>query len=282
MTDRKVPDPFNYPPPRRRSQRDEDEEERHFYESMEEDRLEEERKDQERRQAIDEMVAWFFKHFESPELEHYYDNESGEYLWPFGGPFDAGVQIDQQFDTQYLTKEWRDAAVEEITNDGTEDWSPTTEGDFYEHPEEEPDPVGGIITPNLSKDEAINILMAKVVRLQSQLKELPSQPNFGHNYPPEEIGSPPYKNEDKDALEDALESTRNELDKADPDKEKLQTNANKLQSVAIGIGKYLALKTDLAVDETIKIGIKAGYLTLIVGGAAELGKAIADFVSYFL
>lgn len=269
-------DDFEGKPPAKVRRRNWDEqEEQRYFERNEGTRVDQEERD--RDAAIANMVEWFFYHFESPEVEHYYDGEKGAYVWPFGGPFDASTQIEDNFGNDYINKEWRDAAVEEITKDGTEQWSPTTEGQFYEHPSPE-HPQLGLEVPHISddtsRDEAVAILLARVQKLEEQIAHVPFI--YGHNGPPDEVGLPPYDDADKLTLENVTKVIRTELAKQEPDAVQLEDSAEKVETIGSKILAYSLKSADTVAQEALKFGTKAGMVYL---GASLAGIDLSAFGS---
>ncbi|MEP7351230.1 MAG: hypothetical protein ABI668_14930 [Sphingorhabdus sp.] len=121
-------------PKSEKSRRDWEMEEQAYYEQEESIRIaDEERIAEEREAAIESMVGWFFENFEDPQNEGHYDSEDGVYLYPYGGPFDAADML-SSFSDDYPNEEWIKEAVERIERNGTYEWAPTSNGEFYEHP----------------------------------------------------------------------------------------------------------------------------------------------------
>lgn len=283
-------DEFEGDPPASKRKRDWEEEESWLYEQEQLQRqADEEREAEERSSAIAEMEEWFLHHFENPDSEHYYDSEDGVYLWPFGGPFDAGEMIEENFGHKFTNEEWRDAAVEQITKDGIIEWSPSAIGDFYRHPEDELELPQ--ISNNTSRDEAVAILLARVQKLEEQIAHVPF--TYGHNGPPEEVGLPPYDDADKLTLENVTKVVRTELGKQEPDAVQLEDSAEKVETIGSKILAYSLKSADTVVQEALKFGTKAGmiYFGASLGGidlsafgsaltalAVDLVKFVAKFL----
>lgn len=254
-----------------RSRRDDAEEERHYWESIEDEkRAEEERADQRRGAAIEKMETWFFEQFEDPQNETPRDSEEQTYIYPWGGPFDASDVLHGQFDFEY-DKELVDAAIEQIERDGTTEWAPTSSGDYYEHPEPEPDAAVDAVTTV----ELTGRILERLEKLEAVVAALPGQPgNIGHNAPPEEIGLPPYGEDVVVDISTAIAETRTELAQAEPDPAHLATLSRRFDGWGRKLGLWLAKKGDLAVDEFIKNGMKlvtwGGALALVDGLAHDL------------
>jgi hypothetical protein len=70
--------------------------------------------------AVDAVVTWFFANFEDPAEATPWDE--GEYVFIWGGPYDAREEIDAAFAS--IDEKVIDAAVERIEQDGWE-WAPS-------------------------------------------------------------------------------------------------------------------------------------------------------------
>src|SRR3546814_5417279 len=86
---------------------------------------------------------------------------------------------------------------------------------------------------------------------------MPVQPgNIGHNAPPEDIGLPPYGDEEAAEIKTAIAETRVELAQVEPDPAALANQSRRFAQWGKKLGVWLAKKGDLAVDEFIKSGVK--------------------------
>lgn len=238
---------------RERRRRDDDEEERHYWESIEDEkRAEEEREAQARTDAIEAMEKWFFEQFEDPQVEMPRDNEEQSFIYPWGGPFEAGDVLHGEFSHRFDEATIM-AAVEHIERDGTVEWAPTSHGDFYEHPDSEPEEEA-----EATRMELTGRILDRLDQLEAAIATMPGQPgNIGHNAPPEEIGLPPYGDEDVAEIKTAIAETRKELAQVEPDAAVLTAQSRRFEQWGKKLGLWLAKKGDLAVDEFIKNGIKA-------------------------
>jgi hypothetical protein len=237
--------------------------------------------DRERRSAaIEEMEDWFRENFEDPQNETPYDSETGEYQYIWGGPFDASDMIESQFGDQYEPK-WIEAAVENVTSDGTYDWAPTSAGEFYEPPEDE-----GADTEDESAPEAGDgrpeisaKILSKLDALEAALAELtPAPPNIGHNLPPDEVGLPPYDEQSRRDLEDAARQTRDEVASDAPNTQRLNATQSTFRKIGAAILKWIGKKLDLAVDEAIKATVKAAAWGTVAAYALGIADDIAALI----
>jgi hypothetical protein len=255
---------------RRRRQRDDAEEERHYWESIEDEkRAEKEREAQARTDAIEEMEKWFCEQFEDPQVEMPRDSEEQTFIYPWGGPFETSDVLHGEFAHQF-DEAAIIAAVEHIERDGTVEWAPTSHGDFYEHPDPETEEEAGA-----TRLELTGRILDRLDQLEAAIAAMPGQPgNIGHNAPPEEIGLPPYGDEEAAEINTAIAETRTELAQVEPDPAALATQSRRFAQWGKKLGAWLAKKGDLAVDEFIKNGVKAitwtGALALFGALAHEL------------
>ena len=227
-----------------------------------------------REEGIQEMEEWFHLNFEDPQNQTPYDQEDGKYQYIWGGPFDAADMIGNEFGHQY-NESWIEAAVEHVEKDGTYEWAPNPSGDFYDgfHAEEKPE------IPDESQREISLRILSRLDELEVRLAELaPSPPNIGHNFPPDEIGLPPYNEESKRDLENALQTTREEVHKDTPDPERLVQVESHFRSIGTAVAGWIGKKLDLAVDESIKATVKA----VAWGAVATLALGIADDIARFI
>src|SRR4051812_5754146 len=70
---------------------------------------------------VEAMVEWFRQNFEDPANSTPYDE--GEYVYIWGGPYDARDEIEGYFGDQALEEEIEEA-VDRVQSDGTFDWAP--------------------------------------------------------------------------------------------------------------------------------------------------------------
>lgn len=252
--------------------RDWEEEEQAHYEQEEAARIgEEERVAEERESAVEDMVQWFNSQFEDPANDTPWDGEDKEYVYVFGGPFEAIDVIGDQYADRY-SDEWINEAVKHVQRHGHFEWAPKSSGDYYEHPEPDVDEADLTVANAIDKTDAIGILLAKVDRLEQRLEEI--APAYGHNGPPHEIGVPPYDDEDRDKLKELVSIVRGELAKAQPDPSSLHTEAEKAATIGAKILAYAAKTADTAVQESVKTAAKWGTA---IGIAQLTGFDLAQF-----
>jgi hypothetical protein len=219
--------------------------------------------------AISVMTEWFDSQFEPPENQT--PRAEGEYLYTWGGPFEASDVLHDTFFEEY-SEEWIEEAVDEIEMSGTYEWAPSSIGDYYDHPAPDENELSTIATHQ--RDEIVK----RITNLKGQLEELPiGQDNIGHNHPPESIGAPPYDDEDRDAIQKLLGQTQEEISEEQPDQVKLRTFAAQLKGYAKKAMNYAASKADLAINEAIKKGVPIGIAYLAFGD--NLQKLLATLLN---
>jgi hypothetical protein len=200
MADKKLPRDKNSPPNDQSKTVGYDQELRRWAEHEEADMADAEHH---RSLAIGEIVEWFHYHFLNSQNETPRDDGQFFYIW--GGPFDASEVLYDQFAGEH-DEDLINAAVDEIQDHGTYEWTPTYHGDFYKHPDAED------YSFSLRVGATREDLIASISELKKQLDGLQTAAKgIGHNQPPEEIGSPPYADKDKGEIAQLLAMTEEEI-----------------------------------------------------------------------
>jgi hypothetical protein len=156
-------------------------------------------------ERVDAMVEWFAENFDDPAQETPYE---GEYIYIWGGPYDAREEIEAAFPD--ATAQEVDDAVDEIQSDGLFEWAPAgirvqPEDDSY---------VPDIEEPSLNERLANLESRLDVVELWLNAIEQP-EAGIGHNQPPPEFRIAPDEQEIAD-LRESIAELRLELAKPDP------------------------------------------------------------------
>ena len=228
-----------------------EEEERHYWDSLDDQqRAEGEERAAKREAAIEAMAAWFFEQFEDPQNDTPRDSKEQTFIYPWGGPFEAGDVLHGNFGGEY-SEEWILAAVAEIESDGTTEWAPNPHGDYYEHPD-----VSDASSPDVTAalTQAARDRLAELEEIVALLPGVPAA--LGHNEPPEDIGLPPYSEEDVQEARSAVVQTRKALAEPSPSPAELETFARRFDGWGNKIAHYLGKKADLAVDELVKNSVR--------------------------
>lgn len=259
--------------------RRDEEEERHYWESIEDERIaEEERQEAAKASAIDTMENWFHENFEDPQIQMPRDAEDQVFLYPYGGPFEAGDVLHETFSHEFDAA-WIVEAAELVEQIGTFEWAPTSESEYYDHLE----PEEGIEPSPSSQVTEIKIgILERLTQLETAVAAMPTTPaNVGHNQPPEGIGLPPYTDQDASEVGAAIAETRTALQDPAPDPVELSRLSTRFEVLRAKIGPWLAKKGDLAVDKFIEHSIPAltwgGMLTLF-GDVSGLLKRLAQLL----
>lgn len=225
--------------------------------------------DFEREDAISAMLKWFVNQFEEPQRQTPTDHE-GKFLYFWGGPFDANEVLRSEFGKRYPS-EWIDIALDEIEADEIYEWAPTIDGDFHEHFGHDSDDADGGST--------VAGILRRLTEVERRLDEIPARsPRLGHNNPPEDIGLPPYTEEERALVKGAIRTAREQLQATAPDVARLRSAQETMRQVAAKMLSWCAGKADLAIDEFIKQAVKSatwgGTFYLLLHVSDELGHLL--------
>ncbi|OBY05974.1 hypothetical protein BAE36_17380 [Rhizobium leguminosarum bv. trifolii] len=88
-----------------------------------------------KRRKVQAMVQWFHENYEDPAVRMPYESAEGGYQWIWGGPYDAGEQIGDEF-SDISDQASIDEAAAEITGDGLSDWAPKARREDYAQDED--------------------------------------------------------------------------------------------------------------------------------------------------
>ncbi len=255
-----------------------EEEEHHHWEMQEAERLEEERKAAEKASAIETMESWFLENFEDPQIHMPRDSEDQVFLYPYGGPFEAGEILHDAFSHEFDAT-WIVEAAERITDVGTFEWAPTSDSEYYEHPDPEDE------TPEPAPPQAAALtrdILDRLEQLEAAVTALPTSPNnLGHNQPPEDIGLPPYTDEDAGEITTTIAETRTALEAPAPDPVEVARLSTRFEALRAKIGPWLAKKGDLAVDKLIETSIPLigwGYILDQFGDVSGMLRKLAQIL----
>jgi hypothetical protein len=97
------------------------------------------------------MREWFLQNFEDPVNSTPRDDETKEYVFLWGGPYDAREQLWDKFG-EIVPEELMDEVANEIERDGTVEWAPAPNSPFYddarpdEHEAEPRSPVMAVVS----------------------------------------------------------------------------------------------------------------------------------------
>jgi hypothetical protein len=213
---------------------------------------------------IEAVKSWFLSNFEDPVHNTPYSGREGGYQYIWGGPYDAREEIEGYFGSS-LTQEVIDRVVEDLEADAL-DWAPN---DRRIYDEEE----------SLDDESGSDTDYARLQRALTGLDEVLNQvdavsASIGDNRPPEDIGVPPYTDEDKTEIKAAIAVLRQpETVLLLGEKAKVHEAAAKIKSRADKLGEFLAKHGDRAADAfSTQLGKAAA--TVVVGGVTLAATAI--------
>lgn len=240
-----------------------------------------------RKKQVEYMVHWFRGMFEDPQNEMPYadkeDPGDSPYRYPWGGPYDADEQLQDEF-SDMVPFEVIQEAVQEVQSDGTLEWAPgpnhhdqiaTREGAMAEHYNELPPPalediqrrIENGVVPSFGdpfereEREALRRELEELRALVAQ--EPPLHGGIGHNQPPEQLA---LTVELKIEATDAIDQMDAELAKQKPDVEVVVEAAGRLQKILSWIGN----KLDKSVDSFMAALGSAGGVAVVGGATAQL------------
>lgn len=137
------------------------------------------------------VQEWFFENFEDPVHNTPYETREGGYQYIWGGPYDARDEIGSSF--YYLREDVLEEAIGTIEDDGSE-WAPN-DGRIFDEDTADPSPYAAL-------QKALDDVEKSLTAVR------PVSPAIGGNNPPEDIGVPPYTDEDELQIKSAIEALR--------------------------------------------------------------------------
>jgi hypothetical protein len=228
------------------------------------------------------MLQWFHQNFEDPVNGNaLWDGETKEYVYLWGGPYDAQEQLWDKFG-DIVSEALIDEVVREIQRDGIVDWAPGSNSPFYEHeepPEPEEPPSLEIYSDEPSDRYGSPEEREARARAREAIEELrralerPRIIGIGHNRPPPEEAAEP------DEIKEfrlALEELSGELAKPQPAIALVKRRATPLRDVLITSSKWGLKKLDKVVDAVIT----GGVLWLAAQHSEQLRKAFDAIVAW--
>lgn len=229
-------------------------------------------------EKVDMMVEWFNLQFEDPQSETPYNSDVGEYVYLWGGPFDANDQIQEEF-SEAIEFDLMVQAVEQVQSGGTIEWAPQTGGDFYNHPEDDRVSTGEIVdgddewppiiadvAPMPAEPDARAEVLRRLDALETliqpvlQRMELEAQPAamMGHNNPPEELDIiDAIPREEWLNVKDAVDQIREQTTSESPNIEVIKRKSNVLSRAVTLITRWMAQRITTALDNAGGVAIGA-------------------------
>jgi hypothetical protein len=211
------------------------------------------------------MIQWFHQNFEDPANETPWDGETKEYVYVWGGPYNAGDQIWDQF-ADLVPESLINEVVADIQSDGTYDWAPSPNSPFYddgrdEDDEEPAEPASLEIYLDERSDQygspeertARAAAAEAIERLKTTLQR--RRPiGIGHNHPPDDAEQP----EDIRDLPQVLQELSAELQKPNPDIAAVKHSATPLRNAVIASAKWTLKKLDSALTAVLNVSAVGG------------------------
>ena len=238
------------------------------------------------------MVSWFRRMYEDPINEMPYDGEVKDYLYIWGGPFNASDEFWDEFGG-LVSDEIIQAAASQVERDGTVDWAPSDSNpkhmgalDVDEDDDEE------LVPPTLDdirerlergnrptfgaplEAQGRREVRSEIARLRAELaRELPKHGAIGHNRPPESLS---LTDELTAEVTQAADEIETEVSKPAPNVETVVQSTSRLERVVLWMGR----KLDIAVDAFMaRIGAAVGVAT--IGGGLALSPIGESVVQVF-
>jgi hypothetical protein len=207
-------------------------------------------------QLAEAIKEWFFRNFEDPAESTSYITAEGGYQYIYGGPYEASEEIQDHFG-ETVDQKIIDAVVEEIEREGLE-WAPHGNRIYDEDPPDDEEVGDEYAALQTSLNELEVVLDA--------IETVPSA--IGGNNPPEDIGVPPYTDEDKAEIKASIVVLRlPETTLQFSEKAKALEAAEKIKSRAEKLGEFLKKHGDLAADAfSTELGKKSA--TVLVAGVS--------------
>ena len=222
---------------------------------------------------IEYIKFWFGTYFEDPVQGMPW--VEGEYIYPFGGPYDANGVVQQEFNG-IVSFDRMEEAIQEIEGDGTSDWAPTSRHPDYQSWMDDEEPPYDAGPSQKTIEEILNrlrsgepvrlgsaeelferqVLREHVAKLEAALARIRSvPPGRGHNGPPndedEEGGGP------KPSLADAVSAVaviKAEIELPTPDVEKVAEATSRLSRFA----KWIVKRTEKVIEKAVETAIAWG------------------------
>ena len=215
-------------------------------------------------EQIAHMVSWFRRMYEDPVNETPRDSDVKDYLYIWGGPFNANDELWEEFG-HVASEDALQGAVSEFEHDGIVNWAPTGSNPKHrggrdeddEDDYETPPPTLEEIRDRLDRGVATHfgdpleargrqILRDEIARLRDVLDDDPPRHGgIGHNRPPESLSLPVASAAEVREAVDALDE---EAEKTVPDVESVVESTGRLWKI---LG-WLRKKLEMSVDSFMK------------------------------
>lgn len=226
--------------------------------------------------AVEAIKRWFFHNFEDPVHETPWDE--GEYVYIWGGPYNARDVIEEYFDGE-VSDATMQLAIAAIEEEGILYWAP--HGRRIQ-PKTIRAPARKRSSPKRDRSHEIEKAHKKMLAALSDVdKEFggfrPVPAGIGHNRPPEPIAAPVLDGEDLSELREAVGLLRRQPRDVIVDLDRVKKAAQTLGNAASKVLAYCAKQADNFVTEAVKEGgkwlVKGSVLGVAAKAAAEWLRA---------
>ena len=229
----------------------------------------------------DLMSQWFHQYFDHPDnvgtpwVEH-------EYLWIWGGPYDAGEELHAKFG-DVASEKLIEEVVKEVEAEGITDWGRHHVPEDQEEGEQAPDELpsldafsdeAGSAYGTPAELEARDLARAALDEVQKALDEIPV--GIGHNRPPEEI----EPEDDVELVRSAVAALRVEFSKQNPTVSRVKAWARPLREALVATTKWVGRKVDTAVDAGMKVAGGTGAAWVVSQLSQPVHDAFAAIIKW--
>jgi len=220
-------------------------------------------------EKLEIMEAWFRERYEDPAERTPYESAEGGYIWIWGGPYDAQMELEAEFSglasARLIGELVRKLQAECYQWAPTPKWDDDEEiGDFT------PTDTNAIAADiDLSRPPQFGdeyeqrhraVLEGRLGRLEAELDTLRTPRGMiGHNQPPEPIDTLPLGEGERRRLAEVTAEQKADLAKPQPDIAKAIVYGQQLRSVFEKLLRWTGKKIDLTIEAFLKaLGDTAG------------------------
>ena len=233
------------------------------------------------------MRHWFETYYEDPSQET--PRNDGEFLYIWGGPYDAHDQLGDEFGG-LVSDERIEEAVEMVQEDGTIEWAPTSlhpsrigEGDEdlpNVSPIDEADTIEDVLrrledgytvrygTPQEMAQR--EVVVRHIEALQAELARIRGiAPGIGHNGAPEDDNGPTVAEAEASAVE-----IKAELGKQEPDVVKVAAATSRL----VRFSRWMRARVDKAIERGVETALTGSVLGAGAYATGMLPAPVVDAI----
>jgi HEPN/RES N-terminal domain 1 len=225
-------------------------------------------------EALKEAIKeWFFNNYEDPVHSTPYDSREGGYQYIWGGPYETRDIFEQYLGE--LSENISEEIIAEL-EDTTDVWTVSQNRLYDEDPPER---------------TAYEELQTSLNKLEDALENVrPISSSIGGNNPPEHIGVPPYYDEDRRDIIQAIHILRAPEDELKKDSAKVEGAAEKIRTVGEKLLSFLKSQGQLFSDAfSTELGKRAaqglaaiGVWQILAGRLMETYEAVKNLLSTVL